>query len=200
MGTSKLVDQAADFLNVATYRKSPAPVAPVVESKEVVAQRLHEASENLNRMFGFNPNATKTAVIDQAVNKHLNRFKQDCLTEGAVNESYGDVKYALGSTTPEQQTEKSKLLAAHAAKIAALKTKMEAATDNDTYHKLKDAHDLEAAMMANTQAFMKGKVNESVENAVMHMLEQMNIPDFCALNESMQAEIISIATDVAPYL
>lgn len=81
MSHKTLVEQAMQFLDVATYQQNPKAPVQIEESEEVVTSRISEASRHLSKMFGNKMIPFHSEKINEEVNKHLVKFNQANLYE-----------------------------------------------------------------------------------------------------------------------
>lgn len=216
---STLLSKTKQFLDVATYQENPEKAEPERLTEEEIHSRIESSNEFLTRAFGP-PKKKQTVEINESYSSYLNRFKQGKV----LAEDFSEVVYSGKANTGVQYTITKK---SDSDFVVSFKRPNGGSADLATYPTLNGAlymlqsqvpsliadaqHDTTIGASKDSVAPIDfasfdqngvNKVEESAElnNAVAHILEQINVESLDMLNEDTRQEILSIASEIAPYI
>jgi hypothetical protein len=210
MSHQKLVEETLKFLNVSTYRQSPDTPVELVESVDVVDKRMTDVINHLGSMFGSHSKSVDTPQpINESYVKALDRYKQVPLNESKQIQIGDTVQTIMqgqqlgtvekietknGITKVYHRHESGNLYASSPSNLKIVKS------INESMHKSPDKIKSAQTHKVNENFSSDDICDSKLDDTVNFILEQINVQSLSQLDESMQAEVLSIASDLAPHL
>lgn len=187
--SKNLLEQTKQFLDVATYQENPHGAIPAVMSQSEAEQRITESSEFLSRAFGTHTKNTTTKVVHSNAEKYLNRYSQGKQIE--LHESCSgseECKFKIGDTVETIKGGQQRGKVVDVVKKNGNVKVLHKHENGNTY----------SSYPSNLIAI--NEAEESLNKAISHILEQINVESINQLNEDTRAELLSVASDIAPYI
>lgn len=208
-----LVSKVTAFLDVVTYKTNPTNPVPIVESVDVVTGRIEEAVGNLDKMTGYSKKEKHASVVSAVVNRHMNKFLQGRVNESCedcvyVGKSNTGVEYHIYKKSPNDYVVSFIRVNGGKAELATyptfngalfmLQSQVPSLTEIENH--MSPVIGVDKTDTQPTDYASYDDLHESYDKAVSYVLSQINVSSIDQLNEATVNEVLSIASDIAPYL